>query len=193
MGFKSVILVLAFMLCFVNPAASQVAKNYTIEPPFPIQDLLGKQMVTDVRDAFKNESLFTTRHDTEMKPGAPGSIARMAKVNTVPLGPTPAAGNWSLKLTDVRPKHFSLNLYQSEDAVFGYGNLTDNNTIDQLTAGGTVMGDRLAMYIIPGSSQNLYRMWLTLGPSSMEGSYILSSSGVLQYGSIIGSKVGTSS
>jgi hypothetical protein len=193
MGSKIVILVLALMLCSANPVASQVAKNYTTETPFPIQDLLGKQIVTDVREAFKNESQFTTRHDTSMRPEMSGSVVRKPKLNIVPLGLATTAGKWSLNLTDARPKHLSLNLYQSEDAVFGYGNLTDNGTIEQLTAGGTVMGDRLAMYIIPVSSQNPYRMWLTLRPGSMEGGYILSSPGVLQYGSAIGIKVGTSS
>ena len=189
MGFRSVILVLALILCFVNPAFSQVAKNYTAEPSSPIQVLLGKQIATDVREVFKNESLITARHDAGMRLGVSRSVARKPQVNIVPQGPAPAAGNWSLNLTDGRPKHMSLNLCQSEDAVFGYGNLTDNDTIEQLTAGGTVMGDRLAMYIIPVSSQNLYRMWLTLRSGSVKGSYILSSPGFLQYGSAIGTLI----
>jgi hypothetical protein len=185
MGLKSVILMLALILCFVNPVFSQVTKNYTAEPSSSIQDHIGKQVTTHVGESFKNERLFRTRHDAGMRSGVPGSVARKPRVKIMPLGPAPAAGNWSLNLTNARPK-LSLKLYQSEDAVFGYGNLTDNGTIEQLTAGGTVMDDRLAMYIISGSSQNIYRTWFTLRPGSMEGSYILSSLGNLQYGNAIG-------
>jgi len=182
---EKVILVLALIICFINPVASQFANNYRTEHLFPRQDLSGNQIAKGVREAFNNQSMSTTNHGPAMRPGVTGSIVRKPQGNIIQLGPSSVAGNWSLKLMNP-VKYLNLTFYQSEDAVFGYGNLTDNGTIEHLTAGGTVVGDELGMYIIPIVSQNLYRMWLKLQPGYMEGDYILSGPGVLRHGSLTG-------
>ena len=63
------------------------------------------------------------------------------------LGIAPAAGSWSFTLTDTATRYLKLNLYQTADAVFGSGELLDNGLVTQVNAGGTVMGDRLSLYV----------------------------------------------
>jgi len=105
------------------------------------------------------------------------------------LGIASAAGSWSFTLTDTATRYLSLDLYQTVDAVFGSGVLTDRGTTAQVTAGGTVLGDRLALYVTPIGTQNLYRLSLTIKPGSMDGDYIFTAPGITQPGVAFGSLV----
>ncbi|HUI39500.1 MAG TPA: hypothetical protein VLY86_01070 [Methanothrix sp.] len=84
-------------------------------------------------------------------------------------------------------RDLKLNLFQSGDAVFGSGELLENGAATQFTVGGTVLGDKVALFVIPTGSQNLYRFSLTLKPGSSLGvDYIFTATGVTQPGVAFG-------
>lgn len=200
MGFKGVVLALALMGCLTVTASCQGPGNYINEPAFPTEEMSGSQIYKEVRQgeytdpnesqlSFRNESLFIIRKDTGMTPGVPQRGVRTPAVVITGLGPAPAAGSWYFTLTDVATRYLKLNLNQNLDAVFGSGELIEGSTAIPVTAGGTVLGDQLAMFVIPVGSQYLYRFSLALGPGSMNGDYIYSGPGVTQPGVAFGSIV----
>ena len=75
------------------------------------------------------------------------------------------------------------------DAVFGSGELMDNGIPAQVTAGGTVLGDRLSLYVTPIGTQNLYRFSLEIKPGSMDGDYVFTAPGITQPGVAFGSLI----
>jgi hypothetical protein len=99
----------------------------------------------------------------------------------------PVAGSWTLTLNDLAKRYLKLNLYQSGDAVFGSGELEDSGVTTPVSAGGSVLGNRLALFVIPAGSQNMFRLSLTIQPGSMNGDYIFIAPGVNQPGVAFGS------
>ncbi|NPV61244.1 MAG: hypothetical protein HPY61_01200 [Methanotrichaceae archaeon] len=201
MGFRSVAIVLAVMACLAISASAQGPKNIETEPDFPEEQMSGTTILSEVQSgsiagdgelSFRNESLFTIRADTGMSPGAVAEGVRTPVTTVAGLGLTPAAGSWQLTLQEApsaASKLLALNLYQSGDAVFGYGQLNDAGVVSQVTVGGTVLGDKLSMYVIPVGSQMVYRFSLQLQPAAMSGSYVYSAPGVTQPGIAFGSLV----
>jgi hypothetical protein len=201
MGFRSVVTVLAILACLAISASAEGPKNIENEADFPEEQMSGTTILSEVQSgstvgnselSFRNESLFTIRADTGMSPGAVAEGVRTPVTIVTGLGLTPAAGSWSLTLQEApsaASKLLALNLYQSGDAVFGYGQLNEAGLVSQVTAGGTVLGDKLSMYVIPVGSQMVYRLSLQLQPDSMSGSYIYSAPGVTQPGVAFGSLV----
>ncbi len=204
MGVKSVVLVLVLALtsCIALPAMGAIPpgpKNYE-DDAFPKANMSGNEIYTEVRGgvysdeenesvlSFYNESLFWVRKDTGTSlPVAKG--VRTPAVVIRGLGPAPAAGSWAFTLTDMATRYLNLNLQQFGDAVSGYGELMENGARTPVTAGGTVLGDRLAMYVIPSGSQSVYRFSLIIKPGSMDGSYVFSGQGIEQPGVAFGSFV----
>ncbi|HUS76786.1 MAG TPA: hypothetical protein VMY43_12385 [Methanothrix sp.] len=198
MGFKCVVIALAFVACLCMTAFAQGPKNEIVEPEFPGEDMSGSQIYEEVREgvydnpndaalSFRNESLFLIRKDTGMSPHVPDNGVRTPVTVVKGLGVAPAAGSWALTLNDVGKSYLKLNLYQTADAVFGSGELAVNGVVTAVTAGGSVLGDRLALFVIPAGSQNMYRFSLTIKPGSMSGEYIFTAPGITQPGVAFGS------
>ncbi|OPY50473.1 MAG: hypothetical protein A4E48_01872 [Methanosaeta sp. PtaU1.Bin060] len=201
MGSRALFIIFALIGCLVCGAIAG-PKNQIVESQFPGENMsgsgihqeVGAGVYTNQDDAslsFRNESLFVIRKDTGMSPNVPDKGVR-TPVKIVPgLGVAPAAGSWSLTLTDVATRNLRLNLAQSGDAVFGSGELLENGTATQVTVGGTVLGDRLALFVVPTGSQNIYRLSLTLKPSgSLDGDYVFTAPGVTQPGIAFGQLAG---
>jgi len=199
MGFKYVVIALAFVACLCMTTFAQGPKNEIVEPEFPGEDMSGNQIYQEVRDvgpyddpgdsalSFRNESLFIIREDTGMSPHVPGKDVRTPVVVIKGLGVAPAAGSWAFTLSDQDKSYLKIDLYQTADAVFGSGELADNGVVTAVTAGGSVLGDRLALFVIPAGSQNMYRFSLTIKPGSMAGEYIFNAPGITQPGVAFGS------
>jgi len=199
MGFKYVVIALAFVACLCMTTFAQGPKNEIVEPEFPGEDMSGNQIYQEVRDvgpyddpgdsalSFRNESLFIIREDTGMSPHVPGKDVRTPVVVIKGLGVAPAAGSWAFTLSDQDKSYLKIDLYQTADAVFGSGELADNGIVTAVTAGGSVLGDRLALFVIPVGSQNMYRFSLTIKPGSMNGDYIFTAPGITQPGVAFGS------
>lgn len=186
MGFKFMVMALALILCFSATALGAGQKNAF--PEFPTEDMSGSLIREEVQEgvyspgddpslSFRNESLFYTDRQTGMSPNA---------VTRVPARYAPIAGNWSFTLTGADTSYLNLNLYQNQDAVYGYGVLMRNAVPSQVTAAGTMLGDRVALFVTPVGSQNLYRLSLTITPGSINGNYVYSAPGVTQPGVVFG-------
>jgi hypothetical protein len=200
MGIKSVVTALALALCLLAVTSAQGPKNYLAEPTFPGENMSGSEIYREVQGgvytnpadaslSFRNESLFIIRKDTGMSPHATNKGVRTPVRIINGFGVAPAAGSWSFTLSDVVTRYLQLNLYQNGDAVFGSGELKDNGFTTPVTAGGTVLGDQMALFVTPTGSQNLYRFSLTIRPGSMDGDYIFTSQGITQPGVAFGSLI----
>jgi hypothetical protein len=173
MGFKSTILILVVLSCLAIQVIAQDTYNTS-----PISD--------EIKKSFQNEELFNISPSTGMSPNA---TAQLTKTSGVVLVGTAAivSGSWSLNLRDTTSSTMQLNLSQYQDAVFGSGDVTIGSTVTPVTAGGTMQGDRLNLYVVPEGSASLYRMSLTISPGSMNGNYVLTAPGVTQPGIVFGS------
>jgi hypothetical protein len=198
MGFKCVVIALAFVVCLCMTAFAQGPKNEYVEQKFPGEDMSGSQIHQEVREgvydnlddsslSFRNESLFVIRKDTGMSPHVPGKDVRTPVTIIMGSGFAPAAGSWAFILNDVDKSYLKLDLYQTVDAVFGSGELADDGVVTAVTARGSVLGDRLALFVIPTGSQNMYRFSLTIKPGTMDGDYIFTAPGITQPGVAFGS------
>ncbi|VVB67408.1 Uncharacterised protein [uncultured archaeon] len=186
MGFRSVAMALAFIGCLCATILAEEPENQIADPQFSGVDASGSEN-SDL--SFRNENLFLIRADTGMSPNATATGVRTPVAAIQGMRIASAAGSWSFTLTDTATRYLSLDLYQTVDAVFGSGKLTDKGTTVQATAGGTVLGDRLSLYVTPIGTQNLYRLSLTIKPGSMDGDYIFTAPGTTQPGVAFGSLV----
>ena len=194
MGIKCCILALALAACLcmaamVQAVEPQVSEDYLSGSQ--IRDEVGWGEYTDVNDSslsFRNESLFIIRKDTGMSPNVPEMGVRSPAI-VGRMGVAMAAGSWALTLNDLDKKYLKLNLYQSGDAVFGSGELAEGAAVTPVTAGGSVLGNQLALFVIPAGSQNMYRLSLTIQAGSMNGDYIFAAPGVNQPGVSFGSMI----
>ncbi len=179
MGFKVVFMALALVVCL-----SAAALGANAVPEFPTGDMSGSVIKEEVQEglygaaddpslSFRNESLFYIDRQTGMSPNA---------VTRVPVRYAAIAGNWSFTLTGAATSYLTLNLYQNQDAVSGYGILMQNGAVAEVTAAGTILGDRVALFVSPVQSQGLYRLSLTITPGSMNGSFVFTAPGVTQPG-----------
>ncbi len=182
MGFKLVVMGFALLVCLCA-AALGVDPVKTV-PEFPTEDMSGSVIREEVTEgiygpaddpslSFRNESLFYTDRQTGMSPGA---------VTRVPVRYAAIAGNWSFTLTGAATSYLTLNLYQNQDAVSGYGVLMENGAVAQVTAAGSILGDRVALFVTPVASQSLYRLSLTISPGSLNGDFIYTAPGTVQPG-----------
>ena len=195
MGFNSVVLALTLVVCLSITAFAQGPKNEIVEPTFSGEEMSGSEIYDEVQEgvygdsnlSFRNESLFTIRKDTGMTPGITDKGVRIPVRIIKGLGIAPVAGSWSFTLADTATRYLKLDLYQTADAVFGSGELLDNGLVTKVTAGGTVLADRLSLYVTPLGSQNLYRFSLTIKPGSMDGEFIFTAPGITQPGVAFGS------
>jgi hypothetical protein len=177
------------MAAMVQAVEPQVSEDYLSGSQ--IRDEVGWGEYTDVNDSslsFRNESLFIIRKDTGMSPNVPEMGVRSPAI-VGRMGVAMAAGSWALTLNDLDKKYLKLNLYQSGDAVFGSGELAEGAAVTPVTAGGSVLGNQLALFVIPAGSQNMYRLSLTIQAGSMNGDYIFAAPGVNQPGVAFGSMI----
>jgi hypothetical protein len=122
--------------------------------------------------AVAQEDIFNVNNHTGMTPGVASSESG---VRTAPAGSVASiAGGWTLTLDNGGTKSLSLMLYQNNDAVFGSGDITVLGNTTPVSAGGTLNGNSLTLYVIPSGEPSLYRIDMTVGPGSMNGSYVFS-------------------
>jgi hypothetical protein len=172
MKFRSVILVLVVMIC----SASQMMAKDSSDT---------SSLSDDVKASFQNEDLFNTSAETGMSPNATAHLVKYPIV--VVRGSAPVSGFWSLNLRDKATSTMRLNLNQYQDAVFGSGDVTVGGVVTNVSVGGTVVGNRLNLYVMTEGNNNLYRMTLTMTPGSMNGNYLLTAPGITQPGIAYGS------
>jgi hypothetical protein len=166
LGFKSVVLIFAVLACLALQAIAQ------------------DSIVDDVKAAFQHEDLFNVSASTGMSPNA---TAAGVRTPVVAVRTAIVSGSWSLSLRDTISSTMKLDLNQYQDAVFGSGDVTKQGITMPVTAGGTIFGDRLNLYVMTNGSANLYRMSLTTTPAGMSGNYVFTAPGINQPGIAFGS------
>ena len=167
MGFRSSILILVVMICSASQLMAQDTYNTS-----PISE--------DVKNSFQNENLFNTSAETGMSPSATANLVKYPIV--VVRGSALVIGSWSLNLRDTTTSTMRLNLNQYQDAVFGSGDVTVGGIVTNVSVGGTMIGNRLNLYVTTEGNNNLYRMTLTVAPGSMNGNYLFTAPGITQPG-----------
>jgi hypothetical protein len=80
-------------------------------------------------------------------------------------------GNWRLILEDNATRYANLTLYQADDAVFGYGNLTSENSTRMLTAGGSMESDHLELFFITQEEDLILRLVSVVDGGCLSGDY----------------------
>jgi len=101
---------------------------------------------------------------------APLSTASPATSQTI----SPAvsvAGNWTFQLRDSKNRFLALTLFQSDNTVFGTGNINDGGDTLKVSASGSVAADKLSLDVISSGTINLYRLRLNLSGDSVSGEY----------------------
>lgn len=200
MRFISMILVMAMIACLVAPAFADMplGPKSIVATKFPNENMSGYEITNEVTTgsnptannsdlSFRNESLFLIRASTGMSPNA---VAKGVRTPVLAVGQlAPVAGAWSLVLNDITTRSMRLTLFQSEDAVYGYGDLTIDGTTSQVSVGGTVIGNVLTMYVTPVGTSSLYRLSLTWTPGRLSGNYIYNAPGVTQPGVVFGNAI----
>ena len=194
MGFKCVLIALALVVCLSSMTLGLGSNddawlNENVSG-YQIRQEVQRGVYTEANDSalsFYNESLFRINPYTGMSPNAVKGVRTPVKIYWNGMPYAPVAGNWSLTLTSVDRSYLMLSLFQNADAVSGSGVLTTTGFNIPVTAGGTVLGDRLALFVTPVGTQNLYRFSLTITPGSLNGDYVFTAPGITQPGVAFGS------
>jgi hypothetical protein len=99
----------------------------------------------------------------------PGSIAgsQSSQPKARLLSPT---STWSLKLLDSLVRSVALQMYQSNDVVFGKGAIALGSSTQNAMATGTITGNKLNMDIL-SDDLTLFRLSLTMNGKSLSGDY----------------------
>lgn len=155
------------LLLLVFLAASAIAQD---------NDPLGSAATTaaneDVRKSMADD-LFSPAQDTRGVP-TPVLMGKNAPLAQEP--PKPKArllspsNKWHLDLRDTTDRVLDLELFQSNDAVFGNGTIVVEGVSQYVTATGTVTGNKLAMDVLT-SDLSLFRIALTMSGKSLSGDY----------------------
>jgi hypothetical protein len=80
-------------------------------------------------------------------------------------------GTWTLQLPGESPRNVSITLFQSGNAIFGTGTVSQGKTLLEAAASGSVNGDQMNLDITTLKGITLYRTKLTLAGNSAAGSY----------------------
>lgn len=99
----------------------------------------------------------------------PGSIAssQSSQPKARLLSPT---STWSLNLLDSQERAVVLQMYQSNDVVFGKGTIAVGSSLQNATATGTTVGNKLNLDIL-SDDLTLFHLSLTMNGKSISGDY----------------------
>jgi hypothetical protein len=130
--------------------------------------------------AQDENDIFKTSNATGMSPGV---ASKDSGFMTAPVSSMAnVAGGWSLTLNDaVATRSLKLTLYQNNDAVFGSGDImVSGRNTTQVSAGGTLKGNSLSLFVIPSGEPSLYKIDMIVGAGSISGSYVFSKQAATQ-------------
>jgi len=141
---------------FLNPG--DTASNTVVSPD--IKNATGDDPLNPMQDLRGVATPVIMGKNTPVNPGPSQPKARL-------LSPS---NRWHLDLKDTKDRVVDLELYQSNDAVFGRGTIVVESVSQNVTAIGTVSGNKLALDILT-SDLSLFRLALTMSGKSISGDY----------------------
>ncbi len=80
-------------------------------------------------------------------------------------------GNWTFGLRDSKNRVLALTLFQSDNAVSGTGTINDGGDTQEVSASGSIQGDKLSLNATSSGPINLYQLLLTTNGNSASGEY----------------------
>jgi hypothetical protein len=83
--------------------------------------------------------------------------------------PTSFAGVWTFEIAAGKPIYANITLVQSEDAVFGKGEIMDENNTQTAVASGSIKGNLLNLDLVSPDDLRLYRLSMTVSGNSAAG------------------------
>ena len=150
------------MLIFL--AAWAVAQDDPLNPMQDIKKTMGDEIFSPgQQDQLGNATPVITGKNL------PGSIAdsQPSQPKTRLLSPT---STWSLNLHDSQERSVALQMYQSDDVVFGKGTITVGSSLQNAMATGTVTGNKLNLDVL-SDDLTLFHLSLTMNGKSLSGDY----------------------
>ena len=141
---------------FLNPG--DTASNTVVRPD--IKNATGEAPLNPMQDLKGVATPVIMGKNTPVNPGPSQPKARL-------LSPS---NRWHLDLQDTKDRVVDLEMYQSSDAVFGRGLIVVESVSQNVTAIGTVSGNKLALDIL-SSDLSLFRLTLTMSGKSLSGDY----------------------
>jgi len=110
-------------------------------------------------------------HSTAAEPdNRTESIAQPEGMVTASLKPN-ITGDWRLILKDNVSRYANLTLYQADDNIFGYGNLTSDNATRQVTAGGSFELDLMELFFVSQEEDLILRLVSVVDEGCLSGDY----------------------
>jgi hypothetical protein len=150
------------MLIFL--AACAAAQDDPLNPMQDIKNTMGEDIFSpSQQDQLGNATPVITGKNL------PGSIAgsQLSQPKARLLSPT---STWSLNLLDSLERSVALEMYQSNDVVFGKGTITVGGSLQNATATGTVTGNKLNLDVL-SDDLTLFHLSLTMNGKSLSGDY----------------------
>jgi len=160
---------LAGILMLIFLAACAVAQDDLLNPA-------DAGAIQDIRKTMGDDILSPGQQDQKgnATPVIMGKSLPAASVNmqsSLPkarlLSPT---STWSLNLLDSLERAVVLQMYQSNDVVFGKGTITVGSSLQNVTATGTTAGNKLNLDIL-SDDLTLFHLSLTMSGKSISGDY----------------------
>lgn len=158
---------LASILLFIFLATNAIAQE---SDPLgsavdaPAKEDVGKTMADDLFNPAQDQRGVAT----------PVVMGKNAPVNPGPIQPKARllspSNKWHLDLQDTKDRVADLEMYQSNDAVFGRGTIVIEGYAQNVTATGTVTGNKLNLDILT-IDLSLYRLSVTMNGKSLSGDY----------------------
>ena len=151
-------------MIFVFLAACVAAQDDPLNPMQDISKTMGDEIFSPgQQDQLGNATPVITGKNL------PGSIAdsQPSQPKTRLLSPT---STWSLNLHDSQERSVALQMYQSDDVVFGKGTITVGSSLQNAMATGTVTGNKLNLDVL-SDDLTLFHLSLTMNGKSLSGDY----------------------
>jgi hypothetical protein len=162
--------IVKWLVILIFLASHAVAQN---DPLNPAADVDAMQDIKNTMgdDIFREGQQDQLGNATPVITGKnlPGSIAssEAPQPKTRLLSPT---NTWTLKLMDSQDRSVALQMYQSNDVVFGKGTIVVSSSTQNVMATGTITGNKLSMDIL-SDDLTLFRLSLTMNGKSLSGDY----------------------
>jgi hypothetical protein len=121
---------------------------------------------------YQTASTVSSGQAKAASPAQPAVSAALPAISQTASPALGVAGNWSFRLRDSKNRFLALTLFQSDNAIFGTGNMNDGGDTMKASASGSVSADRLSLDVISSGTVNLYRLRLNLSGSSASGEYV---------------------
>lgn len=171
-------------------AAQVYAQDDYLNPSDSSGNSAAKQ---DIKHTMGGVDIFNTSPHAGATGPAKGTVMISAKNTEFPQS-TPSisniAGSMSLVLTDSTNRAVTFVLAQSGDVVFGKGSMTSGGATQDVSATGTVSGNKLNIDLLSLNDVNLYKLSMDINGKSLSGSYRVFASGQTPLtGTITGSMV----